>query len=518
MRILLVNLTRFGDLVQSQLCLSGLAAQGHEVHLAVLENFREATNLLDGAAGVAALPGSKLLVGPSDDWRPRLGTFWEWAGEVTERVAPERVVNITPSLAGRVLARHFHGAEQAGLCLDGDGFSLDASPWAAFLQTASRHRGTSPFNVADIFCRVAGLSAAEIPAALRLRGPDEAARARANVLLSEVSGTPGGLVAFQLGASEERRRWPLEHFVRLGGLLYARTGALPVLLGGPGETPLAERYAAAADHPHLSLIGRTSLPELAAVLARTRLLVTNDTGTMHLAAGLGVPVLAVFLCTAQPWDTGPWQEGALCLEPDMNCHPCAFGSPCERGEACRRAVSPEGVFAAVSARLAGKDWGIVPPPGSRAYVARRDASGYLGLERMGGNASDARHAWLLAQRAFYRQFLDGIDSPDMSGVPPLPAELRAALARPLAEAAGLSQLLEGQAALLAHNPLPAFKSKFLASWQRLTAMLQADARLAPLGWLLAAQGESRGDSLGEVAAVVARWRLGFAALSGLLAS
>ena len=60
--------------------------------------------------------------------------------------------------------------------------------------------------------------------------------------------------------------------------------------------------------------------------------------------------------------------------------------------------------------------------------AIRSYYGYLGLERLGGGAPDARHAWLLAQRAFYRQFLDGIDFPDMSGVPPLPAELREALA------------------------------------------------------------------------------------------
>ena len=49
---------------------------------------------------------------------------------------------------------------------------------------------------------------------------------------------------------------------------------------------------------------------LAAVLRQSRLIVTNDTGTMHLAAGLGVPVLALFLATAQPWDTGPYREGS----------------------------------------------------------------------------------------------------------------------------------------------------------------------------------------------------------------
>ncbi|EPR42654.1 glycosyl transferase family 9 [Desulfovibrio sp. X2] len=542
MRVLLLNLTRFGDLIQSQLCISGLASQGHEVHLACLENFRAAAGLLDGLSGVAALPGSRLVAGPGADWRRMLSSFWEWGEEVRRSMAPERVVNITPSLAGRVLARHFaavgaFGAasgtspvEQVGLCLDEEGFSLDTSPWAAFLQTASRHRGTSPFNVADIFCRVAGLGAGECPPALRLAGPDAANRARVDALLAELEATvlsglpetpgkaPGGLVALQLGASEERRRWPLEYFACLGRLLWEKCAALPVLLGGPGEQRLAERYAAQADHPHISLVGRTSLPELAAVLTRARLLVTNDTGTMHLAAGLSTPVLAVFLCTAQPWDTGPYLEGALCLEPDMDCHPCAFGAPCARGEACRKAIGPEGVFAAAAACLAGQGWGDAAPCGSRAFVAGRDAWGYLGLTRLGEHAPDDRQAWLLVQRAFYRQFLDGVDSPDLSGLPPLSGTARAELAAPLAEASGLITLLSSQGTLLLRDPLPAFKTKFLASWQRLTARLQADPRLAPLGWLLATQGEERGDNLADILSLIRRFQAGLAALAGLCAS
>ena len=169
------------------------------------------------------------------------------------------------------------------------------------------------------------------------------------------SGSPR-YVGMQLGASEARRRWPLEYFVALGEHL-ALSGVVPVLLGGPGERTLAERYTLAAQHFHVDCVGRTSLEELAGVLASVHLLVTNDTGTMHLAAGLGTPILAIFLCTAQPWDTGPYLAGSLCLEPDMVCHPCAFGTSCPYDHGCRWTITPQAVAEFVVNHLETGQWG-----------------------------------------------------------------------------------------------------------------------------------------------------------------
>jgi hypothetical protein len=115
-------------------------------------------------------------------------------------------------------------------------------------------------------------------------------------------------------------------FVRAGRVLWSEDGRMPVLLGTASEGHLAREFLEEADYPCVDLTGQTDLQTLAAVLTRMDLLLTNDTGTMHLAAGLGVPVAAVFLATAQPFDTGPYLEGSLSLEPDLPCHPCSFGS------------------------------------------------------------------------------------------------------------------------------------------------------------------------------------------------
>jgi len=116
------------------------------------------------------------------------------------------------------------------------------------------------------------------------------------------------------------KRWIPERYAALAERLAGRTGARIALLGGPAERPLAEVIAAELTAPPLILCGRTTLGELAGVLRRLRLLITNDSGPMHLAAALGVPVLALFGPT--DWrETAPRGPHRLLREP-VECAPC----------------------------------------------------------------------------------------------------------------------------------------------------------------------------------------------------
>ncbi len=100
------------------------------------------------------------------------------------------------------------------------------------------------------------------------------------------------------------KRWPCEHFIALGqGLLRERPCGI-VVLGSEQERALCERVAAGIGAGAVSLAGRTTLPELAALLAQCALAVGNDSGGLHLAAAVGVPVLTIFGIT-DPRKTGP---------------------------------------------------------------------------------------------------------------------------------------------------------------------------------------------------------------------
>ncbi len=98
--------------------------------------------------------------------------------------------------------------------------------------------------------------------------------------------------------------------------------------------------------PHQNLIGKTSLAELIQVLRSCRLLLTNDTGTMHLAAALGVPTVSVFAST-EPLLTGPLGAGHHIVRHHVPCSPC-FKRECPFGHyQCMTGMSPERVVAEV---------------------------------------------------------------------------------------------------------------------------------------------------------------------------
>ncbi|MBG0789071.1 MAG: glycosyltransferase family 9 protein [Desulfovibrionaceae bacterium] len=509
MNVLIINLTRFGDLIQTQPVISGFSGRGDRVGLVCLENFASAAALLDGVDQVFSFPGAKLLSGLDRDWRLAVRDAAGFRASVLETFPPDVTVNLTPSVACRLLAFDLTppGGATVGFSVDELGFNADTSAWAAFLQMAGANRGASPFNVCDIFRRTAGLG--REGNSLELAEPDEAALRAAAALLAPVPSED--CLAVQMGASEDRRRWPVDYFISMARTLWERRGLVPVLVGAKGEAGLGERFAAAADFPFVDCIGRTSLTELAGVLVRCRALITNDTGTMHLAAGLGVPVCAIFLATAQPWDTGPYRAGNICLEPDLDCHPCEFGKPCPNGEACRRAVTPEAVCACVDALLAGGD--PAPVSGARAWRTLAGEDGFMILASLSGHEATDRAAWITMQRVHFRRFLDGEPPGAATGLgQSMESGLRAAISKTLTSAADMLFLLIQQGVLLTKNPKPAAKTKFLASWQRLQSILQSDQHLDILGLLWVFESQRHGDDLASLLSLAQRYRDLFAAL------
>lgn len=494
--VLVLNLTRFGDLLQSQPLASDLHAAGRSVGLLCLENFAPATPLLRHVDAVWTLPGARLMAQIDRSWQGAAGDLLAFARQVRAEAAPSTVVNLTPTLPARLLTRLLAPNQEAqlGFGLDAEGFGVNHGLWAAFLGVATRQRLNAPFNVADMFRMTAQplTNGAVAPADGRfsLQEPAPEALAWADAFLATAGEAPGGHVAFQLGASETRRQWPAERFAALGDLLWREAGIRPVLLGSQAETPLAQAYAASAKHPFANAVGATDIPRLAALLRRSRLLVTNDTGTMHLAAGLGVPSLAFFFATAQPWDTGPYLAGCCCLEPALGCHPCGFGRACEQGELCRRLPQAGPVARLALGYLETGRWqsGLTPElcQEARVWQTGFDADGFASVECLSGHQDEERSIWLGELRHFWRQLLDDLGgistSRDAAAPPPLTAP-------PLPSAqAAIGTLNQGATLLdaLSATGLLAGKSAqagqlFLRNCERLQQILDASRPLASLG-------------------------------------
>lgn len=144
----------------------------------------------------------------------------------------------------------------------------------------------------------------EAPTARHRLPDDPEAEAWASELLAELGGPP---IVLSIGASKPENRWPAERFGELALALSGR-GERPVFAGGPQDREAADRAMAASQGAALDLTGRTSLRQLIALLNSAKVVVSADTGPMHLAAAQGRPVVALF-GPADPARTGPWGSG-----------------------------------------------------------------------------------------------------------------------------------------------------------------------------------------------------------------
>ena len=160
-------------------------------------------------------------------------------------------------------------------------------------------------------------------------------------------------VALQPGARWDNKRWPIEYFKEVVARLSDAEPSLRfVVLGSSADAPLGRLLYEAQPAKCLDLTGTTSLPEMVEWIRASHLMITNDTGPMHVAAALRKPVVALFGPT-EPRRTGPY--GALhqvLQQQSLPCVPC-MSSTChyEKPLECLRAIIPSVVARAAATRL-----------------------------------------------------------------------------------------------------------------------------------------------------------------------
>lgn len=153
-------------------------------------------------------------------------------------------------------------------------------------------------------------------------------------------------VAINPGAAYgSAKRWYPERFAEVGNRLAEEFGARVVLTGGPGEKEIGRDIAAAMRVAPINLIGKTKVREMMAVLSLCRLVVTNDSGPMHVAAAFGVPIVAVFGPTDHT-TTSPLAETCRIIRKEIDCAPCLLRQ-CPTDHRCMEAISASDVMAGV---------------------------------------------------------------------------------------------------------------------------------------------------------------------------
>ncbi len=222
----------------------------------------------------------------------------------------------------------------------------DTDERAPYFDRAVKDISRVPVPEAITKLRVAGLLGASIeprPLSLGLNDLDAAgAKERLN--------GEGRFAALQPGANVATKMWPAERFAEAGRYLQER-GFRVVLLGGPGDVETAGQVAKGLEGEPINLCGELSLRETAAMLQQMDLVVTNDTGPMHIAAAVGAPLVAVYGPSNskryRPW--APKDRYRL-LHHRLTCNPCDYKT-CPMDTWCMDLIRVEDVIEQIDSLL-----------------------------------------------------------------------------------------------------------------------------------------------------------------------
>lgn len=203
--------------------------------------------------------------------------------------------------------------------------------------------------------------ASRIPDCSILLNPEELAHAR-DLLESEGADLAASLFVLCPGSvNSEAKRWPSDSFAQLADLISETFNGQVIFLGAPGERGLVQGIQATMrTHGSVNLAGKARMTTSMAVMHLSRMVVSNDTGSAHLAVAASAKSLTLFGPTI-PGATAPFGPDAYIMEGEAPCTPCRhFRCPVE-GHPCMRNITSEAVLARVSEILSGR-------------VARRDFS------------------------------------------------------------------------------------------------------------------------------------------------
>ena len=175
-------------------------------------------------------------------------------------------------------------------------------------------------------------------------GAEDAAFAR-EFVADALAGHPSArkVVALCPATTWPQKYWTEQGWAELADALVAKYKALPIFLGSKDDIALMDRIAGLMTTDPVSAMGKTSLKQAAAIIARSDLVISVDTGLMHIANALKRPVVGIFGPTA--WDYLGKKDTLRIVAKELECMPCFRHPSCERFD-CMRAITADDVLPA----------------------------------------------------------------------------------------------------------------------------------------------------------------------------
>jgi heptosyltransferase I len=340
-RVLLLRLERIGDLLMSLDAIDDVvrAIPGAQIDLVVGSWNEELARRIRGLHAVETLDAAWLS--REDDGLPLASLMRRAASWRARRY--DLGINLEPDVRSNMLLAASRAARTAGFESAGGGALLD-------IALAYDPQAHTAINAQRLVAAVLDVPPRATRARLEI-SPDERRRAS-----ERIAGRTGPIIAMHVSGGRAIKQWSPDRFAELALRLVRARGATIVLTGSASDRPLVDPVARAlANTDVIDVVGTLDLPGLAAVLAEVDVLVTGDTGPMHIAAAVATPVVAIF-GPSDPARYAPRDPIHHIVRIDLPCSPCnRIRLPPERCAGhipdCLTGIDVEMVYRAVEATL-----------------------------------------------------------------------------------------------------------------------------------------------------------------------
>jgi heptosyltransferase-1 len=338
-RIALIKPSALGDIVHSLPVLRALRQRYPRAHITWIIN-RSYAALIDGHPDLDAtlcFDRGALRLG----WRPAAAIFLHFLRQIRRRRF-DLILDLQGLLRTGLMTWASGAARKVGLFTAREG-----ARWAYtdVLAPGRLPSDVSSVHAVDRYWWVAeALGVGTVAKSFHLP-VEEASRQWA---MQRLQPWPRPWLMMHVGARWETKRWPLPHFVELAQRALRRCGGTVILVGGPEEVRRVQGVVAALEPSSVSLAGQTNLRQLVAVLAFADVVVSNDSGPLHIAAALGRPVVAPYTCTS-PLRTGPYGARPGAVATQVWCA-ASYRKRCDRLD-CMKELTPGRLWPALEMAL-----------------------------------------------------------------------------------------------------------------------------------------------------------------------
>ena len=349
-KILVISLARMGDILQTIPLLRALKAKNHFVSILVRSSFADVVESLKCIDEVIVFKTNEIMK------KAVSGNIIEYKEKLSDLIKDlnnkkfNEIINLTFSRASAYLSYLIKAGNKLGYTASKDGRLYNDGLWASYFNGTVLNSTVNSINIVDIFQNIAGSYIDPINIRSKIDVNDS------NNIENKINKNDY-CIAIQLGANTDNKRWPVKSysdFVKLLGdkIQFSKNNIKIILLGAANEKCLADEFLSnfrecESKIPIVNLIGKTKTKDLWSILEKMKILVTNDTGTMHVAAALDIPIVDISLGPVRFLETGPCSSNSIIISPKISCYPCSFQHTCFH-QKCKSYIKPQDIVKAVN--------------------------------------------------------------------------------------------------------------------------------------------------------------------------